>query len=95
MRHGSDYMRRYRRFNGHPFEIQPRTQRERVSLITGEIEYYSPPEDMAYFVKSDAQKEAVKRREAGHKIRIVESRNVKFFGGDIAFFIYQKCEEDE
>ena len=73
-------MRRYRRFSGQPFEIQPRTK--------GTLY------DAAYFVKSDAQKEAAKRREAGHKIRIVESRNVKFFGGDIAFFIYQKCEEE-
>jgi hypothetical protein len=88
-------MRRYRRFSGHAFEIQPRTQRKRVSPLTGKITYYSTPEDMAYFVKSDALEEATKRREAGHKIRIIPSSNVKFFGGDIAFFIYQKCEESE
>lgn len=87
-------MRRYRRFNGQPFEIQPRTQRERTSLISGKTQYYSTPTDAAYFVKSDAQEEASKRRKAGHKIRIIESRNVKFFGGDVAFFIYQKLDEE-
>ena len=40
------------------------------------------------------RKEAVKRRKTGKKVRIVESRNVKFFGGDIAYFIYQKNKGD-
>tara|TARA_B100001059_G_scaffold85392_1_gene83522 strand:- start:3710 stop:3973 length:264 start_codon:yes stop_codon:yes gene_type:complete len=87
-------MRRYRRFNGHPFELQPRKSTGTRRGIHGE-QTYSTLTDSAYFVKSDALKEATKRREAGHKIRIIESRNFKFFGGDIAFFIYQKCEESE
>ena len=87
-------MRRYRMFNGQPFEIQPRTRRTRKGILSGKTEYYSTPTDKAYFVKSDAKKEAVKRRKTGKKVRIVESRNVKFFGGDIAYFIYQKIKGD-
>tara|TARA_R100000742_G_C4176526_1_gene13054 strand:- start:146 stop:421 length:276 start_codon:yes stop_codon:yes gene_type:complete len=87
-------MKKYRRFNGQPYELQPRTSRKRKNLLSrsGKEITYSTPTDSAYFVKSDAKKEASKRRKAGNKVRIVESRNVKFFGGDIAFFIYQKLK---
>lgn len=86
-------MRKYRIFNGKSFELQPRkvtgTRQGRYAEQT-----YSTLTDSAYFVKSDAKKEAAKRRKAGNKVRIVESRNFKFFGGDIAFFIYQKIKGD-
>ena len=89
-------MKRYRIFNGQPFELQPRTSRKRKNILSrsGREITYSTPTDSAYFVKSDAKKEAAKRRKTGKKVRIVESRNVKFFGGDIAFFIYQKIKGD-
>ena len=74
-------MRRYRTFDGEYYERVNRTQ---GTLL-----------DSAWYVKLDAKQEAEKRRKAGNKVRIIESRNVKFFGGDAAFFLYQKINGDE
>jgi hypothetical protein len=72
-------MRRYRVFNGESYERQNR--------VEGGTILNSP-----WYVKSDAQKEAKKRRSKGKKVRIIQSSNFKLFGGDKAFFLYQKLK---
>ena len=34
------------------------------------------------------KKEAKRRRKKGQKVRIVQNQSVKWYGGDIAFFLY-------
>jgi hypothetical protein len=68
-------MKWLRIFGGEAYELKPKS--EKVGI-----------RNKAYMIKADAQKEAKRRRKKGEKVRIVQNKSVKYFGGDIGFFIY-------
>jgi len=80
-------MRRFKKFGDKYFQLKPRKK-----FKPGDNAFYTNP----YFIKADAQKEAKRRRKKGQKVRIVKSQNVKWYGGDIAFFLYSdKIKENK
>ena len=68
-------MKWLRLFAGEWFELKPRSKERGIR-------------SRAYMIKSDAMKEAQRRRKKGEKVRIVQSKSVKWCGGDIGYLIY-------
>ena len=62
-------------FGGKAFELKPKSELKGMR-------------NKAYMIKSDAIKEAKRRRKKGEKVRIVQNKSVKWFGGDVGYFIY-------
>ena len=56
---------------------------------------FQPPFQTEFFIKSEAQQRAKKIRKEGRKTRIVSSRNVSKYGGDIAYFLFAEMKEGE
>ena len=68
-------MKWLRLFAGEWFELKPRSRERGVR-------------SRAYMIKSYSIKEAQRRRKKCEKVRIVQSKSVKWFGGDIGYLIY-------
>ena len=45
-----------------------------------------------FFIKAEVKERARQRRAKGKKTRIVKSRNVKRYGGDIAYFLFEEMD---
>jgi len=48
-----------------------------------------------FFNKTEVKERARQIRATGKKTRIVKSRNVKRYGGDIAYFLFKEMDEVE
>ena len=86
MRNPPGFVSRFRKFAGSFFELQPRPDAPKV----GQFGSRKWSETYPWFVRSEIEKAADTRRKKGKKVRIVSSRSVKKYGGDIAYFLYEK-----
>ena len=75
----------FRLFSGKMFRIVRRIAYDRKKRPSGKFE-------REFFIKSEAQARAKKLRQQGKKTRIVKSRNVKRYGGDIAYFLFEEMD---
>jgi len=77
----------FRQFGGKMFRLV-----RRIPFVRSQNQPAFPRE---FFSKKEAQERAKKFKKEGRKTRIVSSRNVSKYGGDIAYFLFAEMKGDE